>query len=178
MATKITKSELKQMIREALRAELTKSNTYALKEAARATSYTEADFAWDEAAMIAEYKDAALKYLNGADIEDALAGIKANLTTVGALHLAGGAAVRESAKSSDCIKESFDSKEFKITYRLASWPASHKNTELLLDAESEADAREAFLDYMFDPDNYYDEDAYTPATEDEIEILDISATGK
>ena len=53
-----------------------------------------------------------------------------------------------------------------------------KNTELLLDAESEADAREAFLDYMFDPDNYYDEDAYMPATEDEIEILDISATGK
>jgi hypothetical protein len=65
-----------------------------------------------------------------------------------------------------------------VTYRLTFWPASYKNTELFLDADSEADSREAFLDYMFDPDNYYDDDAVMPVSEDEIEILDIKATGQ
>ena len=80
------------MIREALREEL--SETRHLKEAARTTPYTEADFAWDDAAMLAEYKAAALAYLNGADIEDALAAIKANLISVGSIHLHKGGTVR------------------------------------------------------------------------------------
>lgn len=103
MATKITKSELKQMIREALREELSKKKC--LKEATRTTPYTEADFEWDDAAMLAEYKAAALAYLNGADIEDALADIKANLTTVGGIHLARGGTVRESVDNIDDIDE-------------------------------------------------------------------------
>ena len=89
---KITKSELKNMIREALREELSEAKH--LKEAARTAPYTEADFAWDDAALLAEYKAAALAYLNGADIDDALADIKANITSVGSIHLHKGGTVR------------------------------------------------------------------------------------
>lgn len=103
MATKITKSELKQMIREALREELSRTKRP--------------------------------------------------------------------------IKESYDTKEYMVTYRLTTWPSSYVNTELFLDAEDEFDAREVFLDYMLDPDNYYDEGDDMP-TEDEIEILGIKATGR
>ena len=74
---KITKSELKEMIREALREELVNRNH--LTEAARTTPYTKADFVWDDAAMLDEYQDAILKYLNGADIEDALQDIKTHI---------------------------------------------------------------------------------------------------
>ena len=91
MATKLTKSELKSIIREYIKEEL--STKQYLKEA-KATQYTEADFAWDDAAMLAEYKAAALKYLNGADIEDALADIKANLVSIGSVHLSAGGTVR------------------------------------------------------------------------------------
>jgi hypothetical protein len=85
--------------------------------------------------------------------------------------------LREELAKADYLKESADSREFVVTYRLKSWPASYKNTELLLDAEDEASAKEAFLDYMFDPDAY-DEDDYMPSDEDEIEIISIKASGK
>lgn len=85
--------------------------------------------------------------------------------------------LREELAKADYLKESADSSEFVVTYRLKSWPASYKNTELLLDAEDEASAKEAFLDYMFDPDAY-DEGDYMPSNEDEIEIISIKASGK
>lgn len=85
--------------------------------------------------------------------------------------------LREELAKANYLKESTDSREFVVTYRLKSWPASYKNTELLLDAEDEASAKEAFLDYMFDPDAY-DEGDYKPSDEDEIEIISIKASGK
>ena len=75
------------------------------------------------------------------------------------------------------LKESSGYGEYAITYRLTSWPKSYSDTELYLDAESIEDARERFLDYMFDPDSY-DAGDYMPVDEDEIKILDIKATGR
>ena len=74
MATKLTKSELKSIIRECIKEEL--STKQYLKEA-KATQYTEADFAWDDAAIVADFKRAALAYMNGADIDTALHDIRA-----------------------------------------------------------------------------------------------------
>lgn len=82
--------------------------------------------------------------------------------------------IREELAKGSYLKESREDKEFVVTYRLKSWPASYKNTELLLDAEDESNAREVFLDYMFDSDAY-DEGDYMPSNEDEIEIISIKA---
>lgn len=62
--------------------------------------------------------------------------------------------------------------EYKVTYRMKSWPATVKNTELFLDAASQKEAREAFLDHMFDPDSY-DYISDMPFDESDIEILKI-----
>lgn len=48
-------------------------NSKKLKES---TAYTEKDFAWDEVAIVADFKRAALAYMNGANLEDALHDIK------------------------------------------------------------------------------------------------------
>jgi hypothetical protein len=39
-------------------------------------AYTEKDFAWDDATIVADFKRAALAYMNGANLEDALHDIK------------------------------------------------------------------------------------------------------
>jgi hypothetical protein len=50
-----------------------KTSTAPIKEAA---TYTEKDFAWDDATIVADFKRAALAYMNGTNLEDALHDIK------------------------------------------------------------------------------------------------------
>lgn len=69
------------------------------------------------------------------------------------------------------LNKLYESKEFKVVYRLANWPVGETATACI-NANSVADAKDSFLEYMLDLDNY-DEDE-KPLSEDDIEIIKIS----
>ena len=151
------KSELRSMIKEVLKEELSRK---ALKESTN--PYTIKDFTWLSDAYYADkFKLAALAYLNGADIDSALADIKNELMAAGDLG---------KRKTGLSVDMSTGEGEYSVIYRLASWP-SNKTETYYLDADSKEEAEDLFFHYMLDPDSY--DEGETLLDESDIQVLHI-----
>ena len=150
------KSELRSMIREMLKEEL--STKKYLKESTK--PYSVKDFVWLSDAYYADmFKLAALAYLNGTDIDSALAGIKGELLTAGSMPGSRKTGVVSSTSGDYCI-----------IYRLASWPPN-QTEETTTYADSKEDAEDTFYEYMLDPENY--DDGEPVLSESDITVLHI-----
>lgn len=151
------KSELKQMIKEILKEELSVRNS--LKESTK--PYSVKDFTWLSDKYYAEkFKLAALAYLNGEDIDSALTDIKNELLAAGSAPGARKTGIFSTTSSGD----------YCIVYRVAGWPA-HETAETEVFADSIEEAEELFFDYMLDPENY--DAGETVLSESDITVLHI-----
>ena len=124
-------------------------------------AYTVKDFTWLSDSYYADkFKLAALAYLNGASLDDALADIRNELLSAGSA---------PGARKTN-LGPSTDEGEYCIVYRVASWPAS-ETAEANILADDKQDAEDTFWENMLDPANY--DAGETVLDESDITILNI-----
>lgn len=124
-------------------------------------AYTVKDFTWLSDSYYADkFKLAALAYLNGASLDDALADIRGELLSVGDV---------PGARKTK-LGPSTEEGEYCIIYRVANWPAN-ETAEATILADTRQEAEDTFWESMLDPENYDAGD--TVLDESDITILHI-----